>query len=92
MEPMTNEQLTRLVWLLSGESAAYRKVLTVLIGTHPDPEMLKNTWHQSKAMWIEDEQAWIARHTEDYREAHLKTLGAFSQSIDEHELTTRPES
>lgn len=90
MTDPTPEQFNRLVNSILGENKAFRLVLTTLIASHPRPDLVQSIWNHSKPEWIDQMEAENAFKHEDYQTAFLRTLSAFTQSIDEAELVTRP--
>ena len=95
MEPsannLSNEHLTRMVNSLMGEVAACRLVITTLVASHSSPDLVQRIWNQSKPEWVDGmDDKNVFRHPE-YRIAYIQTLSAFSQSVDEAELVSRPD-
>lgn len=89
---LSSEHLTRLVHMLMGEVQACRSVISTLIASHSRPDLVQSIWNQSKPEWVDGmDEHNVFRHP-DHQTAFIKTLSAFSQTIDESELTTRPDT
>jgi hypothetical protein len=88
---LTPAQLSRLINMLMGELEACRSVISTLIASHPHPDLLQSIWNQSKAEWVDEMDGRNVMRHPDYQTAFIQTLSAFSRTIDESELVTRPD-
>lgn len=79
---MTAEQLTRMAGILAATSRANSALLSALIATHPEPDVLRHVWQQSKPEWIEDEGELTFFQYGHYKSAFLARLGAISLEIE----------
>jgi hypothetical protein len=76
--------MTVLIGALMGESRALRCVLATLISTHPDPELLRQTWNISKPQWVDKDSMDPRSEIPGFMDGYLMTLGAFAESIEEN--------
>ncbi|HDS1537427.1 MULTISPECIES: hypothetical protein [Pseudomonadota] len=79
---MDTATLTRLASVLAATAKANEALLSVLIATHPEPDVLQHVWQQSKPEWIDEahEQAFAQHGT--YMQTFLARLAGISGEID----------
>ena len=65
-----------------GESRALRCVLATLISTHPDRELLRQTWNLSKPQWVDKDSMDPRSEIPGFMDGYLMTLGSFSKMIE----------
>ncbi len=72
-----------LVLRLAGTTKANNQLLSVLIASHPQPELLRAMWHASKPEWIDEmsERPSFQAST-PYRQGLLERLKSLSIEID----------
>lgn len=77
------EQYEGLLLRLAGAMKANNQLLSVLIATHPKPELLRDLWHASKPEWIDEQSAKLPfQHSPDYRDGLLERLSVLTGEID----------
>ncbi|MGH8052520.1 MAG: hypothetical protein ACREP4_01120 [Stenotrophomonas sp.] len=81
----------RLIMLMLGAMDAHKCAIEAIIASHPRPDWLRDTWHQSKPEWIDDSERKNVFRSKDFQEGFVQALSAFSQSIDTAEEISRPD-
>jgi len=79
---MDSEQLSRLASVLAANAKANEALLSVLIATHPEPDVLRHVWQQSKPGWIDEEHELTFFQHGPYMEAFLARLAGLTGEID----------
>ncbi len=78
---MDNEQLTRFAAILAATMRANQELLSVLIATHPEPDVLNHVWEQSKPGFIDEEADAMFFNVGAYKDAYLARLSGISGEI-----------
>ncbi len=79
---MDTATLTRLASVLAATAKANEALLSVLIATHPEPDLLRHVWDQSKPDWIDDQHETLFAQHAPYMQAFLARLAGISGEID----------
>lgn len=67
---------------LMGEVVATKQLLAVLIASHPDRELLRDMWHQSKPEWIDEQSESALFRFDDYKKGFLEAMTWMTGVID----------
>lgn len=79
-----DEEYEGLLLRLAGSMKANNQLLSALIATHPEPELLRELWHASKPEWIDEQSEMLHfQHSLDYRAGLLERLSSISGEIDD---------
>jgi hypothetical protein len=82
IEILNPTRTTVLIGALMGESRALRCVLAALISTHPDRELLRQTWNLSKPQSVDKDSMDPRSEIPGFMDGYLMTLGAFAETIE----------